>query len=106
MVDETAFATDDRIKLAHKLLPAWFTARMMSDQWNFGLLMSNGTIIGVSQITRVDAAENGSVWLEVDLLPKASGPFSIGPVLCAPSRRREASISAAHIVAAFELSDG
>lgn len=83
-----------------KLLPGWFTDRMMTDSWSFGLMMSNGMTIGIQDIQKVWQAADGSVWLDVTLL---SGEYD--GVWTAPTTRTTASINASHIVAAFELAD-
>ena len=89
---------------------AWFGERMSTDSWPFGLLLSTGAVIVITTITGAVKAEDGSVWLDVELdtnrqgywtgiLPKGT------PVFVSPTRRTKASLNVAHIVAAFEMAD-
>ena len=52
---------------AKTLLPAWFTERMMMDDWTFGLLMDTGTTLVIGTIHRVHQAADGQLWLDVSL---------------------------------------
>ena len=91
------------------LIPAWFTKRMTEDVWHFGLLMRDGTVIGVQTIESIQQSADGHVWLDVRLMDPSDGnsewlkPFAKS--LIAPTSRLEASINASHIIAAFELAD-
>ena len=55
------------------ILPAWFTDRLLQDEWPFGLLLSDGTVIGVQSIKDVKQGTDGTVWLDVRLIKKTSG---------------------------------
>lgn len=92
----------ERVKLARGLLPGWFLDRMMTDYWHFGLMMSNGTTIGIHSIRRAWQAADGTIWLDVELM--TDNPFSMS-VLTAPTSRTSASINTKHVLAAFELAD-
>ena len=104
---EDVFALHEQaIKEAEELLPAWFIRRMMDDVWHFGLLMSDGTLIGIQAIERVSVGADKSIWIDVRL--KVDGSY-LPPenkrVFIAPTSRETASINTAHIAAAFELAD-
>jgi hypothetical protein len=102
--DERGYPGDDNLAL-----PAWFTSRMMSDSWFFGLLMQNRTILCIECIDRVWLAADDSLWLDVTMLdspPPGADSLPKGiPVICAPTERNKATIAAAHVVAAFEMAD-
>ena len=92
----------------HPLLPAWFTQRMMSDHWSFGLLTTANVIIAIERITDISKAADGSVWLDAELLttaPFGENTVSGFPIFVAPTSRTTCSINAAHVVAAIELAD-
>ncbi len=91
---------DDPVAEGSPLMPGWFTERMMTDSWSFGLMMSNGTTIGIQDIWKVWQAADGTLWLDVTLL---SGDYE--NVWVAPTSRTSASINASHVMAAFELAD-
>lgn len=94
---------DREMAVAEHMLPAWFVGRMMSDEWYFGLMLTNGTTIGITHIdaVRLDAA--GELWIDVRMLDPKLGPAV--RVMKAPTSRLEASIQVRHIVAAFEIAD-
>lgn len=100
---------DDEIEAAEKLLPAWFVPRMMSDTWFFAFIMTNGTIVHFDTILGVTQAADGSIWIDVDLLPPGQHP----PQMPASDRdfkapttsRTQASIHASHIMFAIETAD-
>ncbi len=95
------------LREAAKLLPAWFTPRMVDDNWFFGLLTVTGHVICISTINSVTQAADGTIWLDADLLTEKPGQFhkSLGNPILAPTSRTDVSINASHIVAAFELAD-
>lgn len=97
------------VREAERLLPAWFTGRMMCDNWSFGLLMGTGDVLCISRINRVSEAKNGAVWIDVELLPDEAMVVARDRpdwrFRYAPTERLEASVNAAHVVAAFELAD-
>ncbi len=86
---------------ARQILPTWFIDRMMMDTWVFGLMMSNGVVIGIHRILSVDQARDGTIWLTVELL----GHTLDDQVFIAPTSRLTASINASHVIAAYELAD-
>jgi hypothetical protein len=93
---------------AARLLPAWFVERLMTDTCSFGLLLSTGVILYVESITAVHQAADQSLWLDLnmgmgdDLTRTGLWGF---PLASAPTSRPQASVNAAHVVAAFELTD-
>ena len=91
---------------ACQLLPAWFTDRMMTDNWTFGLLTTTGDTIVISSILNVSVGASGEVWLDVDLMTPIDGMEMEGmKFFWSPTNRTRASIAARHIVAAFELAE-
>ncbi|MDX2242561.1 MAG: hypothetical protein NW224_17880 [Leptolyngbyaceae cyanobacterium bins.302] len=107
-MDEASMAIDDddedlpQAMQARQMLPTWFVERMMTDTWWFGLMMSNGTVIGIHRILSVDQAADGTIWLTVELL---SDTPEDDRIFIAPTSRLTASINASHVVAAYELLD-
>lgn len=92
------------------LLPAWFSARMSSDNWSFGLLLSNGWVMAINTITRFSQAADGTIWIDVEMAEERLG-FWDGNlpkdtvIFRSPTTRTTASLNAAHVIAAFELAD-
>ena len=96
------------VAAAKAILPAWLTDRMMTDDWLFGLLLVTGQVAVIQRITAVTKDASGAVWLDVLLASEAgSYPLKAGgaalPVILAPTDRTEASINAATVVMALEL---
>ena len=88
------------------LLPAWFTERMLSDTWNFGLLMITGDIIVIQNIYRITQDASGNLWLDATLQTDWKDDSIMGhKVVVAPTSRNNISINSSHVVAAFELAD-
>lgn len=87
---------------ASEVLPAWYTKRMMEDQWYFGLQTSDGHAIAISKITAI--SDDGQ-WMDVELLTKEEVPQLDGRNLIAAvaDDRREASIKINNIVAAYDI---
>lgn len=54
----------DDVGMASEILPAWYTSRMMSDWWLFGLLTADGHLIAIRRITAV--SDDGK-WLDIEL---------------------------------------
>lgn len=89
---------------AAEILPAWYTSRMMSDQWCFGLWTVSGQMIA---ITRIKSLSDNGEWMDVELAEAGDLPnsFSGNPdviVAVAPDRTK-ASIKITNIVAATDL---
>ena len=85
--------------------PSWFTRRMTTDDWVFGLLTTNGEII---MIGGIDAISKDGKWIEVTLLTtdRCSGGFthlSGTPVFAVADDRTTASIKVSNIVMALEM---
>ena len=92
------------------LLPAWFTERMLSDTWSFGLLMITGDVIAIECITSITQDATGNLWLNATLETDDNSKGQVDNVaghklLLAPTSRASVSINASHVVAAFELAD-
>lgn len=99
---------NDAIAAATKLLPAWFTERMMTDSWVFGLLLSSGQVLVFETITALHQAADGSLWIEVLMLDHGGTAPKRGlarNLILAPTSRCEASVNVAHVLCAFELAD-
>ena len=47
---------------AFEVVPAWYTQRMMTDDWLFGLLTADGRVIA---ITRISAVSSDGKWMTV-----------------------------------------
>lgn len=95
----------DKAREAANLLPAWFTTRMMTDTWLFGLLTDTGITIIINHINDVTQAADGEIWLDVDIETDQPTPDIPFPKFFSPTSRTKASIAVRHIVAAFELED-
>ena len=98
--EEEEAIKDSRFEAAHKLLPAWFVSRMLTDSWGFGLMMSNGQTIPINSIHAVHQAADQSIWLDVELLTDQEEIY-----WHPPATRLKASINASHVIAAFEIWD-
>jgi|SRR6185312_50328 len=87
---------------ASEVLPAWYTARMMRDQWWFALHTNDGAVIA---IRRIVALSDDAQWMDVELLtndelPKL--PHSL-VVTAVGEDRRAASVQIKNIVAAYDI---
>lgn len=87
---------------ASEVLPAWYTARMMTDYWVFGLLMTNGKVLVVNRI--VGLTDDGN-WMDIELETDEhnSLPDRYDYVFAVADDRTRASIQVKAVVAAFEL---
>ncbi|MDJ0726313.1 MAG: hypothetical protein QNJ38_14460 [Prochloraceae cyanobacterium] len=89
-----------------KLLPAWFTSRMLDDSWHFGLLMITGDIIAIQYINSIKQDANGNIWLDATLQDcQVDEEVQSHKVFVAPTSRTNVSINSSHVMAAFELTD-
>jgi hypothetical protein len=106
MSDEPEF--DERVRAAEKLLPAWFVPRMMTDEWHFALVLTNGSLLHVMGIDDVHVSVDG-LWLDVRLaeeVPTWMERSLPGDNICAPTSRTRASVNARHVMVALETCDG
>lgn len=107
MLNEDIEDGDVRVLRAKSLLPVWFVPRMMTDCWQFGLILSNNSLLCISHINNVVRGADGSIWIDAEMLTEA--PYVAKHSRCtvdvAPTSRTSVSINAAHVVAAFELAD-
>lgn len=87
---------------ASEVLPAWYTARMMQDQWWFALHTTDGALIA---IRRIIALSDDAQWLDVELLTDDEVPkLPHDNVLVAVADdRRTASVRIKNIVAAYDI---
>lgn len=87
---------------ASEVLPAWYTKRMMRDQWYFGLQTSDGNVIAISRIRSI--SDDGQ-WMDVELLTKDEVQEFDGRtyIVAVADDRREASIKINNIVAAYDI---
>lgn len=88
-----------------KLLPAWFTYRMLDDSWHFGLLMITGDIIAIQWIDSIKQDASGNLWLDATLQDNQFNEVQDHKVFVALTSRNRVSINSSHVVAAFELAD-
>ena len=87
---------------AIEILPAWYTGRMMSDQWYFGLVTTDGHTIAIGRIT---AISDDSKWMDVELLTSDEIPSTENTkfITAVADDRRSASIQIEKIVMAYEI---
>ena len=86
---------------AAEILPAWYTERMMMDQWYFGLVTTDGHTIAIGNITAI--SDDGK-WMDVDLLTADEVPENDTQFITAVSNdRRSASIQIEKIIMAYEI---
>lgn len=91
------------------VLNAWFTERMMDDVWYFGLVLTNGDVLGIRTIEKIRQDKNGTIWIDALMLAGEDTvlylkhhPFK-GRLILAPAEREYISINASHIMYAVEL---
>lgn len=53
---------------AFEVLPAWYTRRMMDDNWLFGLQTSDGKVI---VMRRIKAVSDDAQWMDVELAERS-----------------------------------
>jgi hypothetical protein len=89
---------------ALEVLPAWYTERMMNDNWLFGLLTTDGRVLVINRITAV--SDDGE-WLDVELETEEDADLENGGadkyVYAYAPDRTKASVKVSSIVAAQEL---
>ena len=94
----------DRAGKAIEILPAWYTGRMMSDYWLFGLYTCDGSVILVHRILAI--SDDGK-WMDVELSDPETGEKyrdTFTKVICAvASDRTTSSVQISNIVAAVDL---
>lgn len=85
-----------------EILPAWYTGRMMRDQWSFGLKTIDGSLIAISTI---HAISDDGKWMDVELLTKDEVPdLNHSNIVCAVAGdRRMASVQIDKVVAAYDI---
>lgn len=92
----------DDAGVAIEILPAWYTGRMMMDQWWFGLKTIDGSLIAISTI---HAISDDGQWMDVELLTKDEvSKLNHSNIVCAVADdRRRASVQIDKIVAAYDI---
>lgn len=85
-----------------EVLPAWYTKRMMRDEWYFGLQTSDGHVIAIRNIRSV--SDDGQ-WMDVELLTREEVPKLDGHnlITAVADDLREASVKIDNIVAAYDI---
>ena len=85
-----------------EILPAWYTSRMMQDQWYFGLVTTDGRTIAIGTISAI--SDDGK-WMDVELLTADEVPNSKDTkfITAVSDDRRSASIQIEKIVMAYEI---
>lgn len=95
--EPVTFSTPDQAE--SDWLPAWFVPRMMEGNGGLALYMSTGVVLPIERIDRIHRACDGSTWLDVILtLPEDATDLK----LTIPASEPEATVNAAHVVAAVE----
>ena len=86
----------------------WFVFRMMSDEWSFGLYLTDGSLLGCTHLNSVKVL-NGETWLDVELMDRqdVESQKTIWHTIVrgAPTSRTTASINARHVMYVVELAD-
>ena len=87
---------------AAEILPAWYTSRMMQDQWYFGLVTTDGHAIAIG---RISAISDDGKWMDVELLTSDEVPSDRDTkfITAVAEDRRSASIQIEKIVMAYEI---
>ena len=87
---------------AAEILPAWYTSRMMQDQWYFGLVTTDGHTIAIG---RISAISDDGKWMDVELLTSDEVPSDRDTkfIAAVAEDRRSASIQIEKIVMAYEI---
>lgn len=88
--------------LASEVLPAWYTTRMMQDEWSFALQTNDGALIA---IRRIVALSDDAQWMDVELLINDELPRLPHSriVVAVADDRRFASVQIRNIVAAYDI---
>ncbi len=81
----------------------------MDDVWYFGLVLTNGDVLGIRTIEKIRQDKNGTIWIDALMLAGEDTvlylkhhPFK-GRLILAPAEREYISINASHIMYAVEL---
>ncbi|NQZ03497.1 hypothetical protein [Idiomarina sp.] len=86
---------------AAEILPAWYTERMMMDQWYFGLVTTDGHTIAIGNIAAI--SDDGK-WMDVELLTSDEVPENDTKFITAVADdRRSASIQIEKVIMAYEI---
>ena len=89
---------------AFEVLPAWYTRRMMDDDWLFGLQTNDGKLV---VIRRINALSDDAEWMDVQLAEEDDTAHLKDDrhplVFAVAGDRTTASIRISNIVAAYDL---
>ena len=86
---------------AAEILPAWYTERMIMDQWYFGLVTTDGQTIAIGNIAAI--SDDGK-WMDVELLTSDEVPENDTKFITAVADdRRSASIQIEKVIMAYEI---
>ena len=98
---------DGKVDESSNLMPSWFTEKMMNIAWDYGLMMTNGKILCVDLIERIERCSDGEIWLYVRMHDEKSyGGNWDDRVFLVPSKLKKAIIRASQVMFAFELTEG
>jgi len=88
---------------ASKIHPNWWVERMMDDEWYFGLLTTDGSIIAFSNISNI--SDDGK-WLDITLMMKDELPENSEEksyITAVADDRRKASVQMDKVVMAYDI---
>ena len=107
-IESDGFLEEELAEISVDLLPAWFSSRMSTDEWLFGLHLSDGSLLAITSITKFTQASDATIWVDAEM---ADASVEIASdhwrrkLITSPTSRTRVSVNAAHIIAAFELAD-
>ena len=106
MTAEDEQAVEDykaKLRLYRDLLPAWFVPQMMEDTWSYGVMLTNGNILGIETIHRITQDASGGIWLDCRMMSYGDSQVGGLTIMDAPDDKHlDVSINAAHVAAVFE----
>lgn len=79
-----------------KLLPSWFSTRMMTDEWSFGLMLVDGQVLAVRAIDNIVVDAAGNLWIDATLLEEQDHLYcniERSRIFFAPTSRTKVSIN-------------
>jgi hypothetical protein len=87
---------------AFTVIPAWYSGRMLSDVWWFGLELTSGKVLAISQIS---AISSDGKWMDVSLLTEKELPKNLAQdfIVAVADDRRKASVQISEIITAYDL---
>lgn len=87
---------------AFTVIPAWYSGRMLNDSWWFGLELTSGKVLAISQIT---AISSDGKWMDVSLPTEEEVPKNLARdfIVAVADDRRKASVQISEIITAYDL---